>query len=367
MELVVDKDCNGFTAFDNTLTVHISTLVQHIRNIEHLKTADHGGQEGIDHDGLEEREGNAPEGLGGACAVDLGGFKQGFVDTLDTGHQHDHGIAEPHPDLNEHDDQTRRPDGVHLEPLNRVSACFLCFQEQVDNAVVGRAEQCEIQTGNRCRCNDIRQVHNDLEEALAGHLDTKVGEPDRKQQGQCDLRDEVADPDDQRILKIADEDIVVCIEVRELAFAVAEQERLEVLEPDKIIASDALLCHNVGKAITVKCESECLDQRVQHENEVHYEERQYEYIAVLCIADGFDPPLCSSSHSAHPFKKKLVKITSLNENIHLLGIKPNRYIFGYAVFLDIWSVRVLNYSTVRSPTFALTSSLKPASIASTSL
>ena len=85
------------------------TIGQYLRNIEHLETADHGSQQRVDHNGLQKREGNLPESLGRVRTVDLSRLKEGLVNALNTGHQHNHGVAKPHPNLDKHDNKARGP------------------------------------------------------------------------------------------------------------------------------------------------------------------------------------------------------------------------------------------------------------------
>ena len=266
-----------------------------LNNIEHLETADHGGQQCVDHDGLQQRESNAPEGLTGVRAVDLSRLEARLVATLNTGHQHDHGIAEPHPDLDEHNEDTRAPAACDDLP-GLLSGAEQC----IDNTVLGIAEQGKEQTGNGSSSDDIRHIHNYLKEAFAGHLDTQIREPDCEQERQCDLRNKVAHPDNDGVLHSVPEGIVDT-ERLEIAFSRRCKDRLEVVQSDDTRSSGTVFAES---------QNECLDQRPKTENAIYDKERQNKDVAVLSVADGFDPSLCSCSHSAHPFKKKLVKITN---------------------------------------------------------
>ena len=171
---------------------------QDLRHIEHLQAADHRGDHDIDEDGADEGDGDLPEHLVRGAAVQLGGLIQGGIHAHDGGHQHDGGVAEPHQEVHQADQPAVAPDGV--QEAERLLQDAHADQHRIDGAVV--REEGKKQHGEGRGHDQVRHVDDCLEEGLALQLQAKVGEPRRQQQGDCDLRDEPDDPEQQGVAEI---------------------------------------------------------------------------------------------------------------------------------------------------------------------
>ena len=169
-----------------------------LRHIEHLQTADHGGDHHVDQNGPDERDGDLPEHLVRGAAVQLRSFVQGGVHAHDGCHEHDGGVAEPHEEIHQADESPVAPHGVQkadgsLDPAH-------AQQHGVHRAVV--REQRKEQHGKGRSHDQVGHVDDRFEEGLALQLQAQVGEPCRQQQRNGDLRDKADDPQDQRVAEI---------------------------------------------------------------------------------------------------------------------------------------------------------------------
>ena len=131
----------------------------------------------------------------------------------------------------------------------------------------------------------------------------------------------------------------------------ASQEGFEVIKANQLRRSGTIFA---------ECQNKRLDQRPKTKNKIYNKEWQNKDVAILCVADGLNPSLCSCSHSAHPFKKKLVKIPETDKIFaywaHFGPIgKYSVMLFIRHIRTYLWkclNVECANYSTVIPSIFA---------------
>src|SRR5690554_6403521 len=83
-------------------------------DIEHLQATDHAGDQAIEQDGLESGQGDLQEDLRGGGPINLGSLEEGGIDAKHPGNENNHGVAMPHPELDESDNTPSRP-LLHVE------------------------------------------------------------------------------------------------------------------------------------------------------------------------------------------------------------------------------------------------------------
>ena len=226
-------------------------------NIEHGQTANQGGDQVVQQNGLDQGQGDLPEGLTGRAAVHQCRFKQSGVNAQNTGDHDDHGIAVPHPPLQEGDQAAA--DGYGTEVVRRSAGNTELLQQGIHRSH-RIAEQGHEQHTDGGSGDDVGHEDQHLEAALELEAQAGIGEPAGQQQGHADLGNEVAHPHDNGVAQRAPEKAEnVGIGIKQL---------LEVFKADDLVVEDLIPAGSIRHR-SVEREQD----RVQLEDEEHNKKR----------------------------------------------------------------------------------------------
>ena len=231
--------------------------------IEHLQTADDGGDEGVSQNGADQRQGDGEEPPEAAAAVQFGGLEDVGADAHDGGHQHDGGVAEPHQEVHQPDKGPGAEGGAHKVDggIGQPDG----HEDGVDGAVGG--EQREEEHGEGRSHDQVGQVDDDLEELLAADLQPHIGEPVGQQQSDDDLGHKADEPEDQGVAGVADH---VGFEELGIVFQ-ADEGGADLLDAGAVVFIEAVP-HGVH-------------QRDQREDEEGHKERKNEDVAPFGVTE----------------------------------------------------------------------------------